>query len=204
LAKILVVEDHPETLDSLTIWLELSEHTVVVARDGYEALALLQKEKPDLVITDGRLHRLGGIDLIKAIRESLTRLRDVPIIVVTGYYAELAREALMAGANLVVSKPTNPGTLLANIIRLLNPLASGARQTLKPIRSREQLEQLTTQALSLAYGSLNALKAEIALGNPESARQELDYLLEVMDTIDLCLTALALKRQEDIDQTTDA
>ena len=75
---------------------------------------------------------------------------------------------------------------------------------LKPIRSREQLEQLTTQALSLAYGSLNALKAEIALGNPESARQELDYLLEVMDTIDLCLTALAIKRQEDTDQTSDA
>jgi CheY-like chemotaxis protein len=123
LAKILIVEDHPETLDSLTIWLELADYTVVVARDGHEALALLPKEKPDLVITDGFLPGLGGIDLIKAMRASLTSFRDTPIIMVTGYYAELAGEAVKAGANHVFSKPTNPETLLAKVKSLLNPAA---------------------------------------------------------------------------------
>jgi len=74
---------------------------------------------------------------------------------------------------------------------------------LKPILTREELEQLTTKILNLAQGFLNALNAEIALGNPESARRELDHLREALDTVDLCLTALAIKRQEDTDQTTD-
>ena len=77
-----------------------------------------------------------------------------------------------------------------------------ANPKLKPIRSRERLKQLTAQALSLAHGSLDTLEAEIvAIGNPESVRQELDYVREVLDTIDLCLTALAAEPQEDIDQT---
>ena len=78
-----------------------------------------------------------------------------------------------------------------------------AKPKLKPIQRREHLEQLTAQALSLAHGSLDTLEAEIiAIGNPESVRQELDYLREVLDTIDLRLTALVMNRQED--QTTDA
>jgi len=75
---------------------------------------------------------------------------------------------------------------------------------LKPILTREELEQLTTQILNLAHGFINALNAEIALGNTESARRELDHLREALDTIELCLTALAIKRQEDTDQTSDA
>jgi DNA-binding response OmpR family regulator len=128
-AKILIVEDHPEALDSLTIWLELSDYTVIVARDGYEALALLPKEKPDLIITDGRLPALGGVDLIKAIRAPLTAFQDVPIIMVTGYYADLVSEAVKAGADRVFSKPANPDTIVAAVKSLLNPPTSrtGAR-----------------------------------------------------------------------------
>ena len=130
MAKILVVEDHPEALDSLTIWLELADYTVVVARDGYEALALLPKEKPDLVMTDGCLPGLSGVDLIKAIRVPLTSFQDIPIIMVTGYYTEFVSEATKAGANRVISKPANPDTIVAAVKSLLNPprIAIGQEQ----------------------------------------------------------------------------
>jgi len=119
--KILIVEDHPEALDAFTIWLELADYTVVVARDGYEALALLPKEKPDLVMTDGCLPGLGGVDLIKAIRTHLTQFQDIPIIMVTGYYADLVAEATKAGASRVFSKPASPDAIVAAVRNLLNP-----------------------------------------------------------------------------------
>jgi two-component system, OmpR family, phosphate regulon response regulator PhoB len=121
MTKILVVEDNAETLDALTIWLESADYTVVVAYDVKEALAVLAREKPDLVITDGKLPGANGIDLIRSIRGSLSPLRNVPIIMVTGYPAEFADQGFKAGADRVFSKPTDPHIITANVEGLLHP-----------------------------------------------------------------------------------
>jgi len=119
--KILIVEDHRETAATLTIWLEYADYKVVVAYDGNEALALLSAEEPDLVITDGNLPGLGGIDLIKSIRAGQTPQHHIPIIMLTGYAAELADQGFEAGADRVFSKPTGPHIIVANVKNLLHP-----------------------------------------------------------------------------------
>jgi len=120
MTKILIVDDHAETVDALTILLESDDYTVVVAYDGSEALALLSTEKPDLVITDYKLPGVSGIDLIKSIRAPQSPLRHVPIIMLTGYPTESANQASDAGADRVVSKPVDPHIIVANVKILLN------------------------------------------------------------------------------------
>ena len=119
MAKILLVEDHAETQDSLTVCLELAGHNVLAAKNGLEALTAMSEETPDVIITDAIMPELGGLDLVKALRAPQSRFRLTPILMLTGYYSELAREALRAGADKVLRKPTDPQAILATVKVLL-------------------------------------------------------------------------------------
>ena len=121
MTKILLVEDHLETADALTIWLESAGYTVIVAYDANQAMALIASQKPDLVITDCKLPGPSGIDLIKWTRGPLSPLRHLPIIALTAYYSEFADQGLNAGADRMFSKPTDAHVILANIRNLLDP-----------------------------------------------------------------------------------
>ena len=117
--KILVVEDHPETRDSITILLELAGYTVVVANDGREGLAVFSKERPDLVITDIVMPGLNGLEMIMSVRHSFSGSTRVPIIALTGYYREFAKQMISAGADRALSKPVDPNTLTDYVKHLL-------------------------------------------------------------------------------------
>jgi CheY-like chemotaxis protein len=116
--KILVVEDHRETRDLFTLALELTDFDVVIANDGQAGLEQACAERPDLILTDIQMPRLNGIAMIKTLR-SIPATRDVPIVVVTGYGADQAQEALVAGADRAVVKPLDPHVLLSLVRDLL-------------------------------------------------------------------------------------
>ena len=67
--RILVVDDEPVIGESIVYALERPHRKVVVAQDGQEALALAAKEKFDVVITDHRMPRTGGLELVRKLRE---------------------------------------------------------------------------------------------------------------------------------------
>jgi len=117
--KILVVEDSFETRDSLTILLELCGYDVIVASDGKEGLAKALGENPDLVVTDVRMPRVNGIEMLREFRRH-HRYDAVPVLVVTGYSKDYAKEAFAAGADQVLAKPFNPEDLLRLVSNLLN------------------------------------------------------------------------------------
>ena len=128
MARILLVEDDPETLDSITLWLELAGFDVSVARDGRDALTVLSEETPDLIITDLVMPQVSGVDLINAVRNSMSSHKDIPILVVTGYYMDMATEALTAGADRAMGKPVDPEALAGTIRYLLGPGHSASEQ----------------------------------------------------------------------------
>jgi len=66
--RILVVDDEPIIGESIVFALEASHRKIVVAKDGQEALKLATKEKFDVVITDHRMPRAGGLELVKKLR----------------------------------------------------------------------------------------------------------------------------------------
>jgi CheY-like chemotaxis protein len=118
--KILVIEDSPVLRDSIAVWLDFSGYSVVVANDGFEGLAVLSKELPDLIVTDIAMPRLNGIEMIRSVRQLQCRLGRVPIIVLTGSFTDYASEALSAGADRALEKPVEPKLMLAHVRSLLN------------------------------------------------------------------------------------
>lgn len=101
--RILGVDDEPLIGESIAFVLEAPNRKIVVAKDGQEALALTAKEKFDVVITDHRMPRFGGLELVRKLRK---RKYTGKIIVLSGY---LSPENIGAyeelGVDEVVGKP---------------------------------------------------------------------------------------------------
>ncbi|NJD67638.1 MAG: response regulator [candidate division NC10 bacterium] len=81
-ARVLLVDDEPDIRRLLSRHLRRLGYTVGEAADGEEALALVPREGPDVVITDMAMPRLGGLELIERLRDLA---HDLPVIVLTGH-----------------------------------------------------------------------------------------------------------------------
>lgn len=111
-ARILVAEDSALMSAVLEGELDREGHRVEIVPDGRAALdAVLGAQPPDLLITDGDMPRMGGIDLCRRLRR---RGRTLPIIFLTASATQLA-EALDAGADDFVRKPFEPAELTARV-----------------------------------------------------------------------------------------
>ena len=117
--RILVVEDHAETRDIITILLEETGYEVLVANDGYEGIVMAAAERPDLIIADLNLPIVYGAEMIRILRQR-PEYHNTPIFAVTALGAEHLQEAKNAGADIAMSKPLDPDMFLASIKTLLN------------------------------------------------------------------------------------
>ncbi len=110
--KILVVDDESAILQTLRFNLERSGYTVVTASDGRNAVAMAQREQPDLVVLDIMLPVLDGIEACKEIR----KFSSVPIIMLTAKDQEIDKVlALELGADDYVTKPFALHEFLARV-----------------------------------------------------------------------------------------
>lgn len=116
MARILVVEDDVRIAKLLELYLRRDGHTVVTVTDGTDALAVFERERPDLVILDLLLPGTHGRDICRAIR---TR-HATPILMLTALDDERdIVEGLDLGADDYVTKPFKPNELLARVRALL-------------------------------------------------------------------------------------
>lgn len=104
-STILVVEDHDDTREMLCVLLEGWGCRVVEACNGLEAVEAASKERPQLILMDGRLPLLDGLEATRRIRENAL-LDHVKILALNGsgnpsYHAE----ALAAGCDDTIEKP---------------------------------------------------------------------------------------------------
>jgi DNA-binding response OmpR family regulator len=122
--KILVVEDDPSILRGLQLNLGMEGYQVRSAMDGEAGLAMARSEHPDLLLVDVMLPKLGGLQLIQALRASDP---DIPIVVISAKGGESDKIAgLDVGADDYVVKPFSLPELLARIAAALRrPRARG-------------------------------------------------------------------------------
>ena len=100
---ILVVDDEPLVRNSLSEMLTLSGYSVSNASNGQEALELLKSYTADIVISDLKMPKMDGVELLKHIREFYP---DTPVILITGFGSiDTAVEAMKEGAYDYVTKP---------------------------------------------------------------------------------------------------
>lgn len=113
-AKILLIDDEVEIRDLLADLLEGEGYEVCQAKDGVNGLEVFQSRNPDLVITDVRMPKKNGIELLKDIQDSDS---EVDVIILTGQSDEAtAIECLKAGAYDYLLKPIEDVELLLTAV----------------------------------------------------------------------------------------
>jgi PAS domain S-box-containing protein len=144
-ARVLVADDNADMRDYVSHLLA-SRYRVEAVADGQAALARIQADPPDLVLSDVMMPRLDGFGLLAAIRSD-EKLRGLPVILLSARAGEEARiEGLRAGADEYLVKPFSARELLARIGSQLE-LTGLRRETEQALRYRsEQHETLINQA----------------------------------------------------------
>jgi DNA-binding NtrC family response regulator len=118
--RILAVDDSPETLEMLKRNLELEGFEVLTAPGVGEARRILDDTPVDLVITDYKMPKVSGMDLVRYIRENL---RNTEVMMITGYATvEGAVDAIKAGAEEYLTKPFTDEELIGAVRRVLEKL----------------------------------------------------------------------------------
>lgn len=100
---VMIVEDDPATRRLYRFLLTNSGYTVVEAEDGVAALERLGTQLCDVIITDMNMPRMGGIDLVRTLRQNNS---DVYVIMVTAFGTpDTEKHAYRAGVNEYLTKP---------------------------------------------------------------------------------------------------
>jgi two-component system, NtrC family, response regulator AtoC len=104
-ARVLIVDDDPASRRLLEVRLRPLECDVATAGNGEQALMAIRKEVPDLVLLDLQMPKMGGIEVLRALREDKI---NVPVIVITAHGSiETAVEAIKEGAYDFITKPVD-------------------------------------------------------------------------------------------------
>jgi len=117
--KVLIADDEPNILISLEFLMKREGHTVLLARDGDEALALIRAEVPALVLLDVMMPGKSGFEVCQAVRAD-EALADVKILMLTakGRDTDVA-QGLGVGADGYMTKPFSTKDLAARVREML-------------------------------------------------------------------------------------
>jgi DNA-binding response OmpR family regulator len=116
---ILVVEDDANILRQIEFNLTSHGYSVVTATSGAEALRLMFRQRPSLLITDIMMPEMDGYELVAALRRDRD-LNDLPVIMLTARTSEDDMVlGYTSGTDLYLTKPFDPAELVAFVQRIL-------------------------------------------------------------------------------------
>jgi two-component system, NtrC family, response regulator HydG len=133
MAQILIIDDHDSMREGLELLLRRKGHRTLVAENGARGLEFLAEHGADLVITDLKMARMDGIEVLRVVREQSP---ETEVLVMTAYGTiEKAVEAMKLGAADFLTKPFSSEEFAVKVERL--------------IKSREERERLRRENRSL-------------------------------------------------------
>ncbi len=116
-ARILIVEDERQTVDTLRDLFEQNGYETEVALNKQVALAILQERKMDIAIVSESVQEISGIEILYEIRKTIP---NIPVIVISDQKSKRIEAAFTkAGANVFIVKPLDPTFVLQTIENLL-------------------------------------------------------------------------------------
>lgn len=118
--KILVADDESNIVISIEYLMKREGYTVLVARDGQEALDMIARERPDLVLLDVMMPKKSGFEVCQAVRAS-EELQSTKILMLTakGRDTDLAK-GLALGADAYMTKPFSTRELVQKVAEMLS------------------------------------------------------------------------------------
>jgi DNA-binding response OmpR family regulator len=118
--RVLLAEDEPNIVESLTFLLERAGFDVTAEMNGQSALGAALSDPPDVMILDVMLPGLDGFEILRRLRAD-ARAQALPVLMLTAKGQREDREtALESGANLFITKPFSNSEVIAAVTRLAN------------------------------------------------------------------------------------
>jgi CheY-like chemotaxis protein len=129
-SRILLVDDNANGLKARKMVLEELGYGIVTAANGHDALDRFSPQKFDLVVTDYKMPRMDGLELIGNLRKLAP---EVPIVLISGFVDPLGLNEENTKADAVIQKSANEVShLLRAVARLLRQKAQGQKPPRKP------------------------------------------------------------------------
>lgn len=123
---ILIVDDEEMMRQLLEDVLQLEGYTVASAEDGQAALARVKESSPRLVISDIKMPRMNGFELLKAVKDRYPEMR---VIMMTGYSDDFTvKDALRLNADEYIIKPFNTHDITSVVKSVLEERPSAAKK----------------------------------------------------------------------------
>ncbi|MEM1330566.1 MAG: response regulator transcription factor [Planctomycetota bacterium] len=179
--SVLIVDDEPDLLELLEVNLARAGFQTATARNGREALSLVEQSPPDLVLLDIMMPELSGTEVASRLRAKPTTA-SIPIIMLTAKGEEVDEiVGLTVGADDYVTKPFSTKVLLARIEAVLRRAHSGEGPTsdsltrLGPISINEETHEAwcDAEALKLTLTEFRLLAALVDAGGKVLSRAAL-------------------------------
>jgi two-component system, response regulator, stage 0 sporulation protein F len=205
LGRILIVDDEKPVLDVLSEYIQSQGYATHTASGGAEALAVVERERPDLVLLDLRMPGVDGLEVLRRLRKAGPR--PAVIMVTANEDLALARETLKTGAFDYVAKPfdfqyldrvvaaamveAESGSDSAFAVDKTEPCRALALAVFKAVRSMSADGRGATGArLESAALALARERSANRKGAPAPSLAELELLLEIASEMgDLTLSA---------------
>jgi len=198
---LLVVEDIPNVLELLEVTLKFQGYHVLVAHNGQEALEVLERETPALIITDILMPKLDGFAMVQALRNN-PKTQAIPVIFLSATYVtpEDRSFAMSLGASRFIEKPIDTEEFLLTIAELLSsnhitiprPLdqlkfSTGYRQRLemKLQHKKRQIARIERLLPTLDFEQKPSFETlyEQAVRDRDEIQQELDHLKQSIESL---------------------
>lgn len=152
MSHVLIVEDDPVLREALAETMTISGHTYITAKDGKEALTLLDLHNPAVVLTDIRMDKLDGNQLLAELHKKRPGL---PVILMTAYGSvEDAVNAIRHGAVDYLTKPFSAQVLIEKINQFIKVEVDDSGE---PIAQDPKSQALLTMALKVAQSDVGVM-----------------------------------------------
>jgi len=192
-AKILVVDDRPSSVKVLRVRLNSEGYDVLEASDGFQALEIVEREPPDLVLLDVMMPKMDGYEVCRKIK-GREKTRFLPVVLVTALSDRDAKiTGIEAGADDFLNKPVDPSELRVRVRSLLktkglhDELEARYEELRKLQTMRESLTQMIVHdlrnPLAAVIGYLKLLKRKGYVSEEETAQRNLR-------AVDMCTQTL--------------
>lgn len=116
--KILLIEDEQLMIELLERKLSQEDYKISVARDGVEGLEKMREEKPDLILLDIIMPKMGGFEVMEEINKDV-ELKKIPIVVISnsGQPVELDRAQRLGAKDWLIKTEFDPQEVLDKVIK---------------------------------------------------------------------------------------
>lgn len=125
--KILVVDDEPNIVEVIRLYLEHAGYEPVIRYGGRDVMETLRKERPELAVLDIMLPDINGFELCRMIRTETADFSEIPIILLTAKDEPMDKlRGFNLGVDDYIVKPFDPNELVARIKAILRRIARSA------------------------------------------------------------------------------